>query len=585
MKFFTTTHRSLEELFGADKTYAIPAYQRPYSWRSIGKTDQNNQVNRMWDDLWGFFEETDKEKEYFFGSMVVIQKEARVFEVVDGQQRLATLALLFGAKRCFIDKHCTAKELESFRDDSLSTLRKLLYNSSGVALIQTLKVKIRHATGYDYNEVLERAVKCEPASAIVDQQYAEIAERYFENRDYFRDRLEAAFLTDGVFTIADAERFDQFFSFLYVRVAIVLITTASFETAFMIFETLNNRGLPLSNVDLLRNFLLEKLSEANEPDAAAMWTALEKDALTEEFMGRWVESWRGQQQRSSAFNDLIKTYADDTTFQGIPGKPRVRKFYETIQRDLRYYGLIADPLARVENRAIRNKIRFLRVAGNERYSFNLMLALFRHLDYDGKESATALELLLAYQRWLVNVLLSPSVRFSNSNIYESIGLIRSGNIEGAKAVFSLGMDDAAKLSGYLGGEHQDNGTAKLLLAEYVWHEEAQVHDVVTQELRWPEASLEHIIPQNPEAKSRWVKDFPKVFRKNFTYRLGNMTLLTHKMNSSAKNYEFATKKEHYKKTFLQLTKELAALDALTPQYIEQRHERIVAGLRAALGLA
>jgi hypothetical protein len=585
MKFFTTTHSSLEELFGADKTYAIPAYQRPYSWRSIGKTDQNNQVNRMWDDLWGFFADNDKEKEYFFGSMVVIQKEARVFEVVDGQQRLTTLALLFGAMRCFIDTHCKAEELKSFRDDSLSTLRKILYNSSGVALIQTLKVKIRRATGYDYNEVLERAVKCEPASAITDPQYAEIAERYFENRDYLRDRLEAAFLTDGIFTIADAERFNQFFSFLYVRVAIVLITTASFETAFMIFETLNNRGLPLSNVDLLRNFLLEKLSEAKEPDAAAMWTALEKDALTEEFMGRWVESWRAQQQRSSAFNDLINTYDDEKTFQSIPGKPRVRKFYETIQRDLRYYSLIADPLARVENRAIRNKIRFLRVAGNERYSSNLMLALFRYLDYDGKESAPALEFLIAYQRWLVHVLLAPSMRFSNGNIYKSIGLIRSGDIEGAKAIFSLGVDDAAKLSDYLGGEHRDNGTAKLLLAEYVWHEEAQVHDVVTQELRWPEASLEHIIPQNPDAKSRWVKDFPKAFRKDFTYRLGNMTLVTHKMNSSAKNYEFATKKGHYKKTFLQLTKELAALDVLTPQYIKQRHERIVAGLRAALGLA
>lgn len=51
MKFFTTTHSSLEEVFGADKTYAIPAYQRPYSWRSISNSDQNNQVNRMWDDL------------------------------------------------------------------------------------------------------------------------------------------------------------------------------------------------------------------------------------------------------------------------------------------------------------------------------------------------------------------------------------------------------------------------------------------------------------------------------------------------------------------------------------------------------
>ncbi len=584
MKYFTTTHSSLEEVFGADKTYAVPAYQRPYSWRSIGKTDQNNQVNRMWDDLWGFFIDADSEKEYFFGSMVVIQKEARVFDVVDGQQRLTTLALLFGAMRCFMEKHCKEKELESFRNDSLSTLGKLLYNSSGVALTQTLKVKILRATGYDYNDVLARAVKCEPASTIKDPQYEEIADRYFENRDYLRDRLEATFLTDGVFTIANAEQFNKFFSFLYVRVAIVLITTTSFETAFLIFETLNNRGLPLSNVDLLRNFLLEELSEAKEPDVAAMWTTLEKDALTEEFMGRWVESWRGQQQRSSAFNDLIKVYDGDARFQGIPGKSKARKFYETIHRDLRYYSFIAEPLARVDNLAIRNKIRFLRVAGNERYSSNLMLALFRYLDYDGTESATALDFLRTYQRWLVHVLLSPSMRFSNSNIYTSIGLIRAGDIEGAKAVFSLGVDDAAKLSIYLGDEVRDNGTAKLLLAEYVWHEETQVHDVAIQELRWPEASLEHIIPQNPDAKSNWGKDFSKAFRNHFTYRLGNMTLITHKMNSSAKNYEFVKKREHYNKTILQLTKELAALDSLTPQYIEQRHARIVNGLCASLGL-
>lgn len=111
-----------------------------------------------------------------------------------------------------------------------------------------------------------------------------------------------------------------------------------------------------------------------------------------------------------------------------------------------------------------------------------------------------------------------------------------------------------------------------------------MHDVVTQELRWPEASLEHIIPQNPDAKSRWVKDFPKAFRKSFTYRLGNMTLLTHKMNSSAKAPS-SRRRRYCKRRSLQLTKELAALGALTPQYIEQRHERIVAGLRAALGLA
>lgn len=584
MKFFTTTHSSLEEVFGADKTYTIPAYQRPYSWRAIGKTDQNNQVNRIWDDLWEFFSENDKEREYFLGSMVIIQKEARVFEVVDGQQRLTTLALLFAALRCFIDRHCNEPVLKPFRDESLSTLRKLLYNFSGVALVQTLKVKIQRAAGFDYNEVLTRAAQCETASKVTDARYLEIADRYFDNRDYFIARLEERFLTGRVFTVPDAERFNQFFAFLHVRVAIALITTESFETAFGIFETLNNRGLPLSNIDLLRSFLLEKLTEAGEPDAVTMWTSLEQGSLNEDFMGRWVESWRGQQQRSSAFNDLIRIYDGDAAFQALPGVPRARRFFETIRRDLHYYALIAEPMARVQGRSVRNKIRFLRVAGNERYSFNLMLALFRRLDYQGEESDVVTDFLRAFQRWLLHTLLAPGVRFSNSRIYQAIGLIRSGDVDAAKDVFALRGGDVERLVGYLSGELRDNAMAKLLLAEYVWHEEASTEDVVTQELRWDEASLEHILPQSPDPTSRWVTDFPEAFRKDYTYRLGNMTLLTVKMNAAARNYEFEKKKKHYKKTLLPITKELASLADITPKYIEERHERIVRGVLAGLGL-
>jgi Protein of unknown function DUF262 len=241
MKFFTATHSSLEEVFGAEKSYVIPAYQRPYSWLSIGKTDQNDQVNRMWDDLWEFFSENDKDKEYFLGSMVVIQKEARTFDVVDGQQRLTTLALLFAAMRCFLQQHCLGPQLADFRGQAVSTLERLLYNYSGVSLVRTLKVKILRESGYDYNIVLGRAVECTPTSGVTDERYAAIAERYFENRDYLRARLEEKFLTGGAFTIEDAQLFDRFFSFLNVRVAIVLISTTSFDTAFSTASDFSNR--------------------------------------------------------------------------------------------------------------------------------------------------------------------------------------------------------------------------------------------------------------------------------------------------------------------------------------------------------
>lgn len=584
MKFFTTTHSSVEELFGADKTYSIPAYQRPYSWQAIGKTDQNNQVNKMWDDLWGFFTQNDKDTEYFFGSMVVIQqKEARVFEVVDGQQRLTTLALLFAAMRCFIDTHCTDPQLAAFRDDSLSTLRKLLYNFMGVTLVQTLKVKIQRMTGFDYNEVLERAVRCEASSKVTNPQFMNIAERYFQNREYLRSKLESTFLTDGVFTIANAEQFNQFFSFLYVRVAIVLITTTSFDTAYMIFETLNNRGLPLSPLDLMRNFFLEQLSEAGEKDAPALWTSLEKESLTEDFMGRWVESWRGP-QRASVFNDFKYIYEHDDAFKDLPGKSGAHRLFETIRRDLQYYGFLAEPWERVTDRIIRNKIRFLRVAGNERYSMNVMFALLRECDYQGGSHDIVLAFLRRYQRWMVSVLLSPGIRFSNSKIYEAIALIRRHEVNKASDLFELTPDDKAKLVTYLNDSIRDNGLAKLLLAEYVWHEESLHADVVEQELRWPAASLEHIIPQKVEPNSNWANDFPETFRKEYTYRLGNMTLLTAKMNSAAKNQDFAKKQNHYKKTLLPLTRDLTQIVKIAPGDIESRQARIVAGLVDALGL-
>jgi uncharacterized protein with ParB-like and HNH nuclease domain len=52
-----------------EASYIIPAYQRPYSWGSVGKSAVNDQVNQMWDDLLDAFEENPKEI-YFFGSMV-----------------------------------------------------------------------------------------------------------------------------------------------------------------------------------------------------------------------------------------------------------------------------------------------------------------------------------------------------------------------------------------------------------------------------------------------------------------------------------------------------------------------------------
>jgi uncharacterized protein with ParB-like and HNH nuclease domain len=87
----------------------------------------------MWDDFYNFYlNPTNKSKEYFFGSIVVFKNEDEL-QVVDGQQRLTSVLLLFSAMKCFLEKYkdkleidkIPKKDFERFISDAIMTLNKL----------------------------------------------------------------------------------------------------------------------------------------------------------------------------------------------------------------------------------------------------------------------------------------------------------------------------------------------------------------------------------------------------------------------------------------------------------------------------
>lgn len=586
---FTPSHSALDNIFAQNTTYVIPAYQRPYSWRALGKSDKTNQVNQMWDDLWSFFEENPDDKEYFLGSMVVIERKRRVFEVVDGQQRLTTLTLLYAAIRCFLRNLSNIDpQLEKFRNDAISRLEKILYNTVGIGLVEELKVKLERPEGYDYNGVLSAAIECSNDFPEPDSQIREVVERYFENRNYFLDRLNEKFKTGNQFTVADANKLQGFATFLDTRVSIVLITTTDFETAYFIFETLNNRGLPLTGRDLLRNFLIKELAAIDDPNPAGKWTDLEGEyPLTEDFVARWVESTKAGQIRYSVFNDMIAIYNDGKSFIDLPTKPKVISFYEALESDLERYARIVD-VSQVQSLAIRHKIEFIREAGNFRYGANLLLALFRHFKYEGGDNQQIETFLTAYQRWMLRVLLKPGVKFSGTEVHRAISAIKDGDVDKARDAFTQSTDDMRRLADYVRGDILDHDTAKLLIATYVWQEHAQYgsDDVLGPrwEIAYGNATLEHILPKKPAPATNWMKDFSEYERAQFTHKLGNMTLLTGPKNSRARNLGFEEKKKVYAQTSLPMTRELATQSSLSLAYLQTRHDTIVNGILKELGL-
>jgi hypothetical protein len=593
---FHPDHSALDQIFAQNMQFIIPEYQRPYSWQAEGKSDRNNQINQMWDDLWSFFKDMDDDKEYFLGSMVIIERKLRTLEVVDGQQRLTSLVLLFTAMRCFLERRLGAQgdsaltpELRQYVERAKNKLGELVYNEQSIGLAPELKVKIARSAGYDFDAVLSDAAGCKDKSIIAkvakgDARFEEVAKRYFDNRDYFLVQLTATFLdSEGRFGTDEFQELNRFFTFLQTRVAIVLIKTTDFETAYSIFEILNNRGLPLTNTDLFRNFIINRFAEQTKVDGAAAWYRLEGEyALTEDFTARWVESKTGSKQRQSAFNGIQRIYEQE--YKPSPIKSKIEVFYSDLERDLGYYSLVVEPDGRVTDSRVRNSVKLIGALGNLRYSTTLLLSVFRYFRYTGEAaSSEMLALLTAYERYALSIWLQPRKRFSSSPIYQAVRLLRDRNPTEAGQAFALDDEETRKLSESIDGSI-GNEVARLLLAVFVWIHEEQAEDVVVQRLDLAKSTLEHIIPVAPAADTNWMTDFSAEFRAQYTQRLGNMTLLTSKMNSQAKNSDFSKKKAHYARTLLALTHELAGLETITEAFIAARHVRVVKALRIRWGL-
>ncbi len=593
---FTPEHVVINDLFGNDIKYLIPEYQRPYSWDCQGKSDKNNQINVMWDDLMQFYDNQEK-GEYFFGSMVLIEKGGREFEVIDGQQRLTSINILFSSIKCFIKKVLTDKstilqadnpdelqKLIASLEKSIEIINNILYNTVDYGLEQERKLKIEKYNGFDFDTVLNLTIDCEPKTSIdkykITDEQKTIALRYFDNRDYFVKKIKDKFLVADKFNNQQRVLLSKFVDFLKNRISVVRIKTPKFDIAYQIFEILNNRGLPLSNKDLLRNFIIKEFdklkstsSKFKEIKSSDKWNDLDQNyILDNDFIGRWVESRKASQQKYSAFNDLQEMYK--YSYNNKVDYTKIEILYNDLKQDLEYYTLIFDN--GIQDKILQNKIQFLLNAGNERYSLNLLLALFRNLDYDGKSNKIVLDFIVSYERFILFILLNPSSKFSNAPIYEAIKYLNLNNITNAVNVFELDNNKINELKVLIAGDIKDNSIAKLLMAKYVWTIDNQTSDdVVEQTLNFDKSTLEHIIPQKPEINTNWFADFGTAFRANFTYRLGNMTLLTKSLNSKARNFDFSTKKKEYLKTKLAITQRISSLSKIDENFIENRNREIL----------
>ena len=181
--------------------------------------------------------------------------------------------------------------------------------------------------------------------------------------------------------------------------------------------------------------------------------------------------------------------------------------------------------------------------------------------------------------WVVQ--LTPTQRINNMN--DVLKLIEAAETP-AEVLTSKVFDfDLKQLQGLLDGAIYGRRFARyvLLRLEYLLASHAAPLNLPD------EISVEHILPQNPDGTSQWVKDFNEEQRERWLHRLGNLMLLSRRKNTSLGNLDFASKRVRYfenRVESLPNSQRLLATESFALADLEVRHKDLLQRLTDSYAL-
>ena len=265
-------NRMFSELMGNGKSYSIPRFQRDYSW------DQE-ELTALWHDIESMME---TETQHFMGYLVLQTSDGKSFQIIDGQQRLTTISLIIVAAlnlfKAMIDNGIDAEEnrqrLEAYRRDYLGVL-------DTVTLKRSAKITLNRHNDRHFRNLTDDMDVRRIRNLIETNRKMDRAFGYFRNElSAYRSGEELAGVLNAIID-----------GFLFTA-----ITVSDDVNAYLVFETLNARGMQLSIPDMFKSYLISTLAENQNLD----------DSVFDDFDEEW-EDILGQLRRRD-FADFLRCH-------------------------------------------------------------------------------------------------------------------------------------------------------------------------------------------------------------------------------------------------------------------------------------
>ena len=523
----------------------VPPNQREYAW-----TDR--QVLQLFQDFAKAI--ADDEAGYFLGTIVTIPRLNGNLEVVDGQQRLATTALLLAAIRDYLQ----GKEdvlVESINNEFLTGIDRVKR-----ARVPRLRLNI------DDNELFGWLLSkqgTEPATTRAS--HGRLKYSFNEAKKYVRTIVSSLDPKDH------GDLLNTWVSFIEHRAMVVLLRVPNDANAYKMFETLNDRGLRTSQADLIKNYLFGRAGDRIQ-EIQARWTymrgaleSLEDEDITVNFLRHALIVMRGFLREAQVYDsvqDLVKGEQGAITFASAL-ENLASSYVSTFNSDHEGWNGYHD--------GVRRSVEVLNLL-NIKPLRPLLLAIAAK--FNQRETNIAF-------RFLVSL----SVRLLIA------GGTRSGSVEiplaaAANAVFVDGITSASDLKDRLKditpndaefkAEFETARVSGSRFARYYLRSLEMAAKGESEPYFIPNddravINLEHVLPK--KTMGNWP-EFTQEEAEIWVNRLGNQTLTRASDNSDMQSNGFASKKAVYSQSPYVLTSEIANFDAWSPNSISTRQSAL-----------
>ena len=543
------SEQNLNSVFSDDYLFEIPLYQRPYAWTT-------EQVDELLDDLLNAMDR-DAQSPYFLGSVVLIKNEGDSRSaVVDGQQRLTTLSMLFCVLRELAAGDAQS-ELDGFVREAGNSLR-------GTQDRFRLGLRARDREFF-HDNVQSRGV---------------IAEFLKKDTATFSDSQRLIFtnvsrLNQELSKLGEPRR-DALVKFVIQQCYLVVVTATDRDSAYRIFSVMNDRGLDLSPTDILKAETIGEIPEPDQDVYGEKWENIEerigRDGFRDLFAHIRMITLKTKLRRTlqADFQDNVLKNAGGKNFIDNTLEPYA-SVYETL--------LEASYESTQDAEKVNDHLRHLGRLDNFDWIPPAMAFFLRHPN--DRES------LIRFTKDLERLAYGLFVRRANINdrINRYAGVLR--DIERGNDLFEdnsplqLKADEQDEIVKALNGQiYLQTAVVRRTLLERLDSLLADTGATYTRTT----ITVEHVLPQNPRSDSEWMTWFPsQELRDTWTHRLANLVLLSRRKNASASNWDFGRKKTEYFQRGgvapFALTAQVLNETDWTPKVLGRRQNELVDSLR------